>query len=58
LTQPLVESRLGLHLALSGPGSYELGLLGGVLGAALLAGAIPAYRAYRLSLSDGLTIRV
>jgi putative ABC transport system permease protein len=58
LTQPLVESRLGLHLALSGPGGYELGLLGGVLGAALLAGAIPAYRAYRLSLSDGLTIRV
>ena len=58
LAQPLVESRLGLHLALSGPGGYELGLLGGVLGAALLAGAIPAYRAYRLSLSDGLTIRV
>jgi putative ABC transport system permease protein len=33
-------------------------LLGLVVGAGLLIGAVPAWRAYRNSLADGLTIRV
>jgi putative ABC transport system permease protein len=40
------------------PSAYEWSLLGGILAAALLMGAIPAWRAYRQSLADGLSIRV
>jgi putative ABC transport system permease protein len=58
IARPLVESRFGLHIALSAPSGYELALLGAVLVAAVISGAIPAYRAYRLSLSDGLSIRI
>jgi putative ABC transport system permease protein len=58
IARPLVESRFGLYVALSGPSGYELGLLGAVLVAAVMSGAIPAYRAYRFSLSDGLSIRI
>jgi ABC-type bacteriocin/lantibiotic exporter with double-glycine peptidase domain len=43
----------------SGSGKTTLlGLLAAVLAAGLLVGLIPAYRAYRLSLADGLTPRV
>lgn len=58
LLRPLVESRFGLYLELGPPGARELALLGGVAVAGLLLGLIPAYRAYRHSLADGMTIRI
>jgi putative ABC transport system permease protein len=33
-------------------------LLGAVVLAGFLVGSLPAYRAYRLSLADGLSIRI
>jgi len=33
-------------------------LLSAVVGAGLLASVFPAWRAYRLSLADGMTVRV
>jgi putative ABC transport system permease protein len=33
-------------------------LLGGVLGATLVASLVPGLRAYRYSLADGMTIRI
>ena len=33
-------------------------MLGGILAAALLMGSVPAWRAYRQSLADGLSIRL
>lgn len=56
--QPWLESRFGLFIALGLPSGSELLLLGAVVLAGAVVGAIPAYRAYRLSLSDGLSIRV
>jgi putative ABC transport system permease protein len=56
--QPLIETRFGLFMALGLPGSAELMLLGAVILAGVGAGSIPAYRAYRLSLADGLSIRL
>lgn len=56
--QPWLESRFGLFIALGLPSRSELLLLGAVVLAGAVVGAIPAYRAYRLSLSDGLSIRV
>jgi putative ABC transport system permease protein len=56
--RPLVEARFGIYLNIGGLSVYEGGLLGAVVLAGCLVGAIPAYRAYRLSLADGLSPRV
>ncbi len=58
LLRPLIEARYGLFLSTAGPGGFELALGAAVIVAALVAGAVPAWRAYRNTLADGLTIRV
>lgn len=54
---PLVQATWGLHLAPSLPSMRELTLLAVVALGATAAGAVPAWRAYRMSLADGLSIR-
>jgi putative ABC transport system permease protein len=56
--QPIVESRFGIFIEIGGLSTYEWTLLGAVVGAGFLVGSIPSYRAYRLSLADGLSVRV
>lgn len=56
--QPFIASRFGLFIAVAGLSQHELQLLAAVLAAGLLAGVVPAYRAYRLSLADGLSPRL
>lgn len=56
--QAPLQSLYGLYLPLSAPTLYEWILLGAVLLAGVLMGAVPAWRAYRQSLSDGLNIRL
>ena len=51
---PMLASAYGLSLALTCPTAAEWRLLAGVLAAGFLAGLIPAWRAYRISLADGL----
>lgn len=58
LSQGYVQASYGLHLPLALPSPYEWTLLGAILGAALLMGVVPAWRAYRQSLADGLSIRL
>ncbi len=53
-----LQAHYGLYLPLRLPSAYEWGLLGAILGAALLMGGVPAWRAYRQSLADGLSIRL
>ncbi len=55
---PLLETRLGLAIAAWPPSRHELILLASVLGCGLSAGLLPAWRAYRYSLADGMTIRI
>jgi putative ABC transport system permease protein len=55
---PIVEARYGIYIAPGGLSSREFLLLGIVLLAGFLVGMFPGYRAYRLSLADGLSIRV
>lgn len=57
IAQPLILSRYGLFIAITPPGLYEWALLGAILAASVLMGSIPAWRAYRQSLADGLSIR-
>ncbi len=56
--QPWLESRLGLHIGAGWPSPYELGLIIVVGAAGVLIGLVPAYRIYRYSLADGMTIRI
>jgi putative ABC transport system permease protein len=56
--RPLLERRFGIFLEPGGLTGYDMALLGAIILAALLMGALPAWRAYRNTLSDGLTLRV
>lgn len=58
LAGPLLEARLGLVIAVWPPSPHEFILLATVLGGGLLAGLVPAWRAYRYSLADGMTLRI
>ncbi len=57
-TQPIIESKFGLYVGISGLTPYDLTLLGIVFVAGALIGAVPAILAYRRSLADGLTLRI
>ena len=58
ILHPVLENNLGLHLSLTLPGTFEWVLAILVLVSSLILGAIPAWRAYRTSLADGLTIKL
>ena len=55
---PLMQARFGLILRPTIPTVEELMLLVGVVAVGLLASLAPGWRAYRLSLADGLTPRI
>jgi len=54
LAQGPIEQRFGIHLALRGLGETEYRYLALVVGAGMLIGFVPAWKAYRTSLADGL----
>jgi putative ABC transport system permease protein len=58
LGQAWLESRLGLFIAIGWPTPRELELAALIAAAGVLIGLIPAYRIYRYSLADGMTVRV
>ncbi len=58
VAQAPLQQFYGLYLPFGWPSGYEWRLLGAILLAAVLMGAVPAWRAYRQSLTDGLSIRV
>ena len=55
---PWMQERFGITLALGAPTPAMWALLGAVLAAGMLAALVPGWRAYRLSLADGLTPRL
>ncbi len=58
LAAPMIETRTGLALVGLGPTTFDLAVIAGVSGAGLLLGLLPAWRASRTSLADGLTVRI
>lgn len=58
VVRPVIESRYGIDIAPGTLTPHELRLLGMVLVAGFVVGGLPGYRAYKLSLADGLSIRV
>ena len=57
LIQPYIENFTGLYLQITTPEWSEIILMISIVGTAFLAGIVPAFRAYRTSLSDGLMLR-
>jgi putative ABC transport system permease protein len=55
---PWLQSAWGLRLTLAAPTPAQWALLGAVLAAGFGASLVPGWRAYRLSLADGLSPRV
>ncbi len=56
LAQPIIDARFGLYLSIDLPSVRNLIILGLVVAAGVIAGVIPAYRAYRQSLADGMIV--
>ncbi len=57
LAAPWVQEQFGITLAFGAPTAAQAGLFGAVLAAGMLASLVPGWRAYRLSLADGLSPR-
>jgi putative ABC transport system permease protein len=55
---PWVQQQFGIGLAFGAPTAVQWGLFGAVLAAGMLASLVPGWRAYRLSLADGLSPRL
>ena len=56
--QPLIDSAFGLWLPIEPPTLREVWVLLGVIVAGAIVGMVPALRAYRMSLADGMIIRI
>jgi putative ABC transport system permease protein len=54
----IAERHFGLFIPITAPERLEWIYLGGVVVAGVLVGLVPAWRAYRNTLQDGLTIRL
>ena len=55
--RPLVDRHYGIDIGFSAPALRDWAMLGAILLAGILAGLIPAMRAYRMSLADGMVVR-
>ena len=58
LGRPILQQKFGVFIEMNIPSSYELSILALIVLSALIIGFLPAFRAYRNTLSDGLQIRV
>lgn len=54
---PWIEQSYGLYLMISRPSLYELKSLCAIFLTACAVGVIPAFRAYRHSLADGMSVQ-
>ena len=57
LLQPFIDRTYGLHISIDPPTLDQWTILAGIVAAGFIAGLLPALRAYRLSLADGMTVR-
>ena len=58
VARPLLDARYGIHLPITPLSAHELATLGIIVLASLGIALLPALRAYRMSLADGMAIRV
>ncbi|QIK40476.1 ABC transporter permease [Pontivivens nitratireducens] len=58
VAQPMIDSAFGLWLPIDPPSIREVWILSGVMAAGVIVSLLPAMRAYRLSLADGMMVRI
>ncbi len=58
ISQPMIDSAFGLWLPISPPTWREVWVLLGVVCVGVIVSIVPALRAYRMSLADGMTVRI
>lgn len=58
IAQPLVDAKYGIWLSISAPTFYELYFFLTVITSGIVVSAVPAIKAYRISLADGLTVKL
>jgi putative ABC transport system permease protein len=58
VAQPVMDAAFGLWLPIEPPSLRELWVLLGVVAAGAIVSTVPALRAYRMSLADGMTVRI
>lgn len=56
VAQPVVDNAFGLWLPIEPPALRKVWVLAGVVAAGAIASLVPAFRAYRLSLADGMMV--
>lgn len=57
LAQPMLDSAFGLWLPIESPSLREAYVLAAVIAASAIVSLVPAVRAYRMSLADGMMVR-
>lgn len=57
IAQPLLDAAYGLWLPIDAPSLREFWVLLAVIGAGAIVSLVPAVRAYKLSLADGMTVK-
>jgi putative ABC transport system permease protein len=57
IAQPMLDRAYGLWLPISPPGASEAWVIAAVIAAGAIVSLVPAARAYRLSLADGMMVR-
>ena len=58
IAQPIIDAEFGLWLPSKAPTLNEFLVLAAVIIASIIASVLPALRAYRLSLADGMLVRI
>ncbi|WP_299677694.1 ABC transporter permease [uncultured Roseobacter sp.] len=58
IAQPIVDGAFGLWLPIEAPSLREIWVIVGVVAAGAIVSLIPALRAYRLSVADGMMVRI
>ena len=57
IAQPIVDAAFGLFLPITAPALREMLVVIGVIGAGAIVSMVPAVRAYRMSLADGMMVK-
>jgi putative ABC transport system permease protein len=58
ISQPLIDTAFGLWLPIEAPTMREVWVMLGVVAAGAIVSMVPALRAYRLSLADGMIVKI
>ena len=57
IAQPIIDSAFGLWLPIEAPTLREVWVMLGVIGAGAIVSMVPAFRAYRMSVADGMMVK-